>query len=72
MSTMTKPLEELMRELPPDMRQEVRNFAEFLLTKQAQRTSSMLQQNWAGALRRYRHQYSSLELERKELDWRGD
>ena len=30
-----------------------------------------LQQNWAGALREYREQYTSLELQKKALEWRS-
>lgn len=33
MTTTTKPLIELVQELPPDVAAEVRNFAEFLLAK---------------------------------------
>ena len=31
-----------------------------------------LRQTWAGALRDYREQYTSLELQKKALEWRGD
>jgi hypothetical protein len=31
-----------------------------------------LRQDWAGALRDFRDQYTSLELQKKSLDWRGD
>jgi hypothetical protein len=31
-----------------------------------------LRQNWAGALKEYKDQYTSLELQKKALDWRGD
>ena len=31
-----------------------------------------LSQNWAGALSDYRDQYTSLELQKKALEWRGD
>jgi hypothetical protein len=31
-----------------------------------------LSQNWAGALSDYRNQYTSLELQKKALGWRGD
>jgi len=33
---------------------------------------SKLRQNWAGALREYKEQYTSLELPKKALDWRGE
>lgn len=72
MDTTAKSLEELVRELPPDMVAEVRDFIEFLLSKQERRVGRPLQQNWAGALRDYREQYTSVELQHKALDWRGD
>jgi hypothetical protein len=70
--TTAKSLEELVRELPPDMAAEVRDFVEFLLSKQERRAGRSLQLDWAGALRDYREQYTSVELEHKALDWRGD
>ncbi|MCR4406242.1 MAG: DUF2281 domain-containing protein [Anaerolineae bacterium] len=72
MSTITKPLQELVQELPPDMRAEVRDFIEFLLAKRGRRVGRTLRQDWAGALRRYREEYTSLELQRQALTWRGD
>jgi hypothetical protein len=69
MNTM-KPLAELVEDLPPDKRTEVRDFVEFLLAKPRRRTGRILSQEWAGALRDYREQYSSLQLERQALVWR--
>jgi hypothetical protein len=71
-STTAKPLDELVRELPPDILAEVRDFVEFLLVKRGRRTGGRLQQNWAGALRQYKQQYTSLKLQHQALDWRGD
>jgi len=72
MSITTRPLQELVQELPPDMRAEVRSFVEFLLAKRGRRAKRTLRQDWAGALRDYRQQYTSLELQRQALTWRGD
>ena len=72
MKTATRPLEEVVRELPPDLRDEVRDFAEFLLSRQAQRRGRTLRQDWAGVLRDHREEYTSLELQRQALQWRGD
>lgn len=72
MKTATRPLEEVVRELPPDLRDEVRDFAEFLLSRQAQRRGGTLRQDWAGVLRDHREEYTSLELQRQALQWRGD
>ena len=68
----TKPLEELISELPVELQQEVRDFVEFLLEKQARKHSRKLRQDWAGALREYADQYTSSELQKKALEWRGD
>jgi LPS O-antigen subunit length determinant protein (WzzB/FepE family) len=72
MSTATKPLIELIQELPPDVQAEVRDFVEFLLAKRSRTPAQKLRQDWAGVLRDVRDQYTSLELQHKALDWRGD
>ena len=72
MSTITKPLQEMVQELPPAMRVEVHRFVEFLLAKRARQAEGELRQDWAGALRDYRQQYTSLELQRQALLWRGE
>ena len=66
-----RPLEELVKELPPDMLNEVRDFVEFLLTKRERRRGSPSRQDWAGALSEYRHQYTSVDLQHRAMDWRG-
>ena len=66
-----KTLEELIRELPPDLEREVRDYVEFLLAKRKPK-SGKLRQDWAGALKDYRNQYTSLDLQKKALEWRGD
>ena len=68
----TKPLVDLVQELPPDVQAEVRDFVEFLLVKRARKRATKLRQDWAGTLRDVRDEYTSLELQRKALDWRGD
>jgi LPS O-antigen subunit length determinant protein (WzzB/FepE family) len=70
MSATMKSLVELVQELPPDAQAEVRDFVEFLLVKRARKPATKLRQDWAGALRDVRDQYTSLELQRKALDWR--
>jgi hypothetical protein len=56
MSTATKPLRELIEELPPDLHDDVRDFVEFLLTKRERQAGRPLKQDWAGALREHREQ----------------
>jgi len=71
MNAAVKPLDERIQELSPDMRDEVRHFVEFLLAKQERRTGKKLRQDWAGALRDHREEYTVMDLQRKALDWRG-
>ena len=70
MSVARKPLVELVQELPPDIQAEVRDFVEFLLNKRTRIPARKLRQDWAGALQDVRDRYTSLELQRKSLDWR--
>lgn len=67
-----KTLEELIRELPPDLRQEVQDFARSLVEEKAHPKNSKLRLNWAGALGEFRDRYNSLELQRIALEWWGD
>lgn len=68
----TRPLPELVQELPPDAQELVREFVEFLLAKRKAGAGTTLRQDWAGALRDYRDEYTSLELEEQALNWRSD
>jgi galactose-1-phosphate uridylyltransferase len=67
-----KDLEEIVKELPPDLKEEVKDFAESLLQKRKKPKQKHLRMSWAGALREYRDQYTSLELQKKALEWWGD
>lgn len=67
-----KSIEELIKELSPELRREVGDFVESLLNKRARKNGRKLRQDWAGALRDYRDKYTSLELQKKALEWRGD
>jgi len=68
----SKALDELIKQLPPELKEEVRDFAEFLLQRQERKSGQPLRQDWAGALKDYRHLYTSLDLQKKALEWRGD
>ncbi len=63
---------ELVEQLPPDLQQEARDFVEFLLEKRLHKPKGKLHLNWAGALKEHRNQYTSLELQKKALEWRGN
>ncbi len=67
-------LVEMIQELPPELREEVKDFVAFLLERHIQKPKrSHLRQDWAGGLKAFRDQYTSLELQRKAVEeWRGD
>lgn len=65
-----KMIEELMQELPPELQEEVRDFAEFLLEKRVQRRKGIPSFEWAGALSDLRDQYTAVELQHKTTNWR--
>ncbi len=67
-----KTLEDLIKELPPELRQEVQDFARHLFETKVQVRRSKLRMNWAGALSEFRGQFTSLDLQRKALEWWGD
>jgi len=69
MSSATKPLEELIHDLPPRLRVEVRTFIEFLLNKHKHPEKRKLRQDWAGALKA--EAYTSVELQHIALEWRN-
>jgi Protein of unknown function (DUF2281) len=67
-----KTLEELMHELTPELRQEVQDFVRSLVGKRTPPKHKKLKLNWAGALAEFRDRYSSLDLQKKALEWWGD
>jgi hypothetical protein len=71
MSSDSRSLEEIVRALPPDSQAKVRQFVQSL-QQPDNGEAKKLAQNWAGALSDYREKYTSLDLQRKALEWRGD
>jgi len=67
-----KSIDERIKNLPPALKKEVEEFVNSLLKKRGKKKGKKLRQDWAGALRDYRDQYTSLELQKKALEWRGD
>lgn len=65
-------LEELIKELPPEMRQEAVDFLESLLEKGRRPQKAALKLNWRGALQDLRDKYTSVELQHKAQEWWGD
>ena len=63
-------IEEKIKQLPPDLIQEVEDFVGFLLEKKMDVKSNFLKQNWAGSLKQLKDKYTSIELQKKAMDWR--
>jgi len=65
-------LEEVIKELPLDLHQEVADFARYLMNKRARKPKARLKLEWRGALESMKDQYTSVELQHKIQDWRED
>lgn len=59
-----------IKELPPELQQEVEDFIEFLREKRLKRPRGKPTFSWAGALRDLRDKYTSVELQHKISEWR--
>lgn len=70
----TRTLPELVQELPPDAQEVVRDLVELLLSRSKDgpdpKVQRPLRQDWAGALRAWREEYTSLDLQHRASDWR--
>jgi hypothetical protein len=58
--------------LPPDIQEEVRSYAEFLLEKRSKKKQRVPVFDWEGALKDIGEQYSSVELQHEIGKMRGD
>jgi hypothetical protein len=67
-----KQIEDMIKELPPELQQEVEDFVQFLLEKRVRKEKSQLKLNWRGAMRDLSDQHTSVELQHKMLDSWGD
>jgi hypothetical protein len=65
---MSKPLEELIAELPPPLQLEVRDFVEFLLSKQERKQERRLRQDWANTVKLPGQ--TGVDLQHQALTWR--
>lgn len=69
MSTNTQPLEEMIQQLSPYLRNEVQIFVESLLNRSTQPVKQKLRQDWAGRLKA--DNYTALELQNLASEWRN-
>jgi len=61
---------DFIEQLPPDIQQDVRDFAEFLLEKRRTTPRGKPRFDWAGALKDLHDQYTSVELQHRITEWR--
>jgi len=62
-------VEEKFKRLPPELQREVMDFIDFLLRKVKKKPARKLRLDWAGGLKEYRDKFTSLELQKKALEW---
>lgn len=65
-----KSIEERIKELPPELQQEVVDFIDFLTERRLRQPRGKPNFDWAGALKDLRDQYTSVELQHKISEWR--
>ena len=65
-------LAEFVEQLPPDIQKEIKDFAEFLMEKKAKKSHKVPTFDWEGVLEDLGEQYTSVELQHKILEMRGD
>ena len=65
-----KELVELIEELPLELQEEVRDFAQFLLERRAKKPKGKPKFEWAGALKELRDRYTSVDLQHEISKWR--
>lgn len=65
-------IEEMVEELPLDIQINVKVFVNSLLEKRREHPAQPLSQDWAGGFSEFKSQYSSMELQKKALEWRWD
>jgi hypothetical protein len=64
-------LQDMIRALPPELQEEVRDFVKFLSAQQAKKRRVKMRFEWQGALKDLRSQYTSVELQHRISDMRA-
>jgi Protein of unknown function (DUF2281) len=68
--TKIQDIERKIQKLPPSTMAELDSFLDKLLKKGERKGTGKLKQDWAGALKEFKTEFTSLELQKKALDWR--
>ena len=62
-------IRELMAKLSSQHQQEVLDFAQYLAEKKSKSKRKKLRFDWVGGSAEFKENYTSLELQKKSLDW---
>jgi hypothetical protein len=63
---------DMVKELPPELQEEVRQFVQSLLKKRRRRPRGTPSFSWAGALKDMRGQYTSVQLQHQIAESRAE
>ncbi len=64
-------VERKLNALPDDLKREVLDFIEFLMTKRRyEKSTSPFNFNWEGGLSGIKDEFSSVDLQHKSMEWR--
>jgi hypothetical protein len=63
-------IENIVKKLPPEYQEEVRNFVEALMEKRLKRLRGTPKFDWGGTHKELRDPYTSVELQHKVPEWR--
>ncbi len=69
--TNVKDIKKMIDGLPDDLKNEVFDFVEFIIEKKYKTHAGpkRLSLKWAGGLEEYKNKFTSLELQKKSMDW---
>lgn len=62
----------MVEDLPLDIQVNVKVFISSLIEKRREHPAKPLNQDWAGGFSEFKSQYTSMELQKKALEWRWD
>jgi hypothetical protein len=65
-----KTIDDLIKELPPEYREEVEDFIDSLLERHPKKNHGKPTFGWAGVLRDLKGKYTSVELQHRISEWR--
>jgi hypothetical protein len=61
-------LKKILENMDADLQEEVINFIQFIILKKSKK-KKYLNQSWAGGLSELKDKYTSIQLQKKSLEW---